>query len=144
MSLKSYLLVGIQFVCLVIIVLTGPIIVSDSWLLILELVGIIIGFWALQTMTMKNLHVFPEAHAKSVLVTHGPYRFIRHPMYTALLLCTFAMVFDEFSYVRLVVWLSLGIDLVAKLTYEERLLAQRFQEYSGYQRRTARLVPYIL
>ena len=143
MSLKSSLLVSVQFICLGIIVLTGPIIVSSPWLLILEFVGVLIGLWAFQTMTMKNLHVFPEVHKTSVLVTRGPYRVIRHPMYTALLLCTFAMVFDEFSYMRFIVWVLLGIDLVVKLTYEERLLTQHFQEYSDYQQQTARLVPFV-
>ncbi|WP_447969976.1 methyltransferase family protein [Nitrospira sp. M1] len=140
---KSTLLVGVQFVCIGIIVLTGPIIVSTGWLLALEIAGFVVGLWAFQAMTVKNLHVFPEVHERSVLVTHGPYRFIRHPMYTALLLCTFAMILNEFSMLRLIVWLGLGIDLIAKLTYEETLLVQHFQEYSDYQRQTARLVPFI-
>ena len=109
----------------------------------LEVIGVFIGLWALQAMTMKNLHVFPEVHGKSFLVTHGPYRFIRHPMYTALLLCTLAMVLDEFSMMRGIVWLLLAINLVAKLTYEERLLAQHYPEYESYQRQTSRLVPFI-
>lgn len=134
---------SVQFICLGIIVLTGPIIVSSLWLLSIEFIGVFIGLWAFQAMTMKNLHVFPEVHERSVLVTRGPYCLIRHPMYIALLLCTFAMVIDEFSYMRLMVWVLLGIDLVAKLTYEERLLTQHFQEYSEYQHRTARLVPFV-
>jgi len=140
---QSTLLVGVQFVCIGIIVLTGPIIVSIGWLLGLELAGVIIGLWAFQAMSIKNLHIFPEVHEKSVLVTHGPYRFIRHPMYTALLLCTLAMILDEFSILRLMVWLVLGVDLILKLTYEETLLVQRFQEYTRYQRQTSRLIPSI-
>ncbi|GJL52249.1 MAG: isoprenylcysteine carboxyl methyltransferase [Nitrospirales bacterium] len=140
---KSTLLVGVQFVCIGIIVLTGPIIVSMSWPLGLELAGVIIGLWAFQAMSIRNLHIFPEVHEKSVLVTHGPYHFIRHPMYTALLLCTLAMVVDEYSTIRLVVWVFLVIDLIVKLTYEETLLVQRFQEYTGYQRQTSRLIPYV-
>ncbi|GJL63953.1 MAG: isoprenylcysteine carboxyl methyltransferase [Nitrospirales bacterium] len=140
---KSMLLVGVQFICIGIIVLTGPIIVSMSWLLGLELAGVIIGLWAFQAMTIKNLHIFPEVHKTSVLVTHGPYHFIRHPMYTALLLCTLAMILDEFSTLRLVAWVFLVVDLIVKLTYEETLLVQRFQEYTRYQRHTSRLIPYV-
>ncbi|MCA9472923.1 MAG: hypothetical protein MRJ96_05835 [Nitrospirales bacterium] len=142
-STRSYVLVSVQFICLISIVLTGPLIVSSPWLLILEVMGVLIGLWAFQAMTMKNLHIFPEVHQKSFLVTRGPYRFIRHPMYTALLLSTSAMVLDAFSMIRGIVWVLLAIDLVAKLTFEERLLVERFQEYRDYQRQTFRLFPFI-
>ena len=142
-SIKSYVLVSVQFVCLGIIVLTGPLFVSDPWFLGLELAGIGIGVWALQAMRIKNLRAYPEVREGSELVTRGPYQFIRHPMYTALLLFTLALVLGEFSYVRLVVWVVLGMDLIVKLTYEEQLLNEHFKEYAAYQRKTSRLVPLI-
>lgn len=62
-------------------------------------------------------------------------------MYSALLLLTLAMVLEEFSYWRGLVWLTLFVDLYFKLRYEETLLVQTFPEYPEYQKHTHQLIP---
>ena len=110
----------------------------------LEFAGICLGVWALATMTLRNLNVLPDIRPGSTLVTHGPYRYVRHPMYTALLLTTLALILDVFSIERLILWILLFVDLWLKLRYEEQLLVRHFEGYSDYQRRTKRLVPFLI
>ncbi len=110
----------------------------------MEILGGLLGIWALGTMKLKNLSALPEVKPESVLLTTGPYRWIRHPMYTALLLVTLAVVLDAFSIGRGCVWLVLVIDLFLKLQFEETLLMQAFPEYRTYQRQTYRLIPWLL
>lgn len=140
---QSYLLVGIQLLCLGLIVLTGPLI-AKGWILGgLEFVGVALGVWALGSMSLRNMNIFPEVKTGSTLVTHGPYHYIRHPMYTAVLLISLAMVLNEWSWLRVCLWVVLAADLLVKLRYEERLLSEHFESYQAYQRRTACLLPYL-
>lgn len=143
-SFQSYLLVTIQFLCLGGLVITGPLLASGAIALGLELLGFALGVWAIVTMKLPNLNILPDIRAGSRLVTHGPYRYIRHPMYTALLLVTLALVLDAFSLKRLILWITLAIDLWVKLVYEERLLARHFGNYEDYRQRTKRILPFLL
>ncbi len=140
---KSYVLVSVQFVCIGAILVSGPWIAGHKLLLTLELLGALLGIWAVLTMKVKNLHVFPEVKSGSHLVTAGPYQWIRHPMYTALLMIMLALVCESFSYWRGLYWLLLSGNLVAKLSYEEMFLREVFDDYEAYRLRTWRLVPWI-
>ena len=141
--LWSYVLVGLQLVFLGLILITGPLIAGVWGTRVMEVLGVALGLWALGSMAASRINILPDIRAGSILITAGPYRYIRHPMYAAVLLFTLALVLDEFSWFRCVVWILLFTDLVAKLTYEERLLTQHFEDYREYQRRTKRLVPFV-
>jgi len=78
-----------------------------------------------------------------VLVTWGPYRYVRHPSYTA-----YFLMFLGFSltWLNLVAFLPLlAIPGYVKITVvEEELLIRRFgEEYRRYQRRTGKFFPKI-
>ena len=142
-SFRSYVYVGVQFFCLVLIIATGPWLVASPEFLVLEMLGIFFGFWALLTMKLCNLSALPETKPNCSLQTGGPYRWLRHPMYSALLLVMLVLVLEEFTYWRGIVWLVLSLDLVLKLQYEEQLLVNKFPEYRGYQSKTSKLIPWI-
>lgn len=141
-SVKSVVFVAVQLLCIAYIVITGPWLAELPWIWI-EIAGFYLGAWAVWTFKLKNLRALPEPTHKSKLVTRGPYRWIRHPMYSAVLLLTGALVLDAPGRGRVVVWLLLLADLVAKLHFEEALLASRFPEYSAYRKRTKRLIPFV-
>jgi len=140
---RSYLLVLLQFAALLALLLTGPLWAQTPWLLAVELAGLALVLWALIAMRLANLHMLPDVRPNAQLVQRGPYRFIRHPMYSAILLATLALVIDTFSWLRLGVWLVLLIDLLIKLRYEERLLAAHYPDYQRYQQQTKRLLPWL-
>ncbi len=139
----SYIFVIVQFACIGAIVFTGPVLASSPLLLVIEILGISIGFWAIWTMRIGNFNITPDAKPGARLVTHGPYRYIRHPMYLSVLLTMLALVLDQFSILRMTIWLVLLADLLLKLRYEEKLLSSQVSDYSGFAERTKRLVPFI-
>ncbi|MBM4134604.1 MAG: isoprenylcysteine carboxylmethyltransferase family protein [Nitrospira sp.] len=141
---KSFLLVGAQFLCLGVLLVTGPLLPDGLAERALVGVGLGLAVWALVTMSPRSLTAFPDVRPGGVLATNGPYRYIRHPMYTAVLLLTLGLVLGHASLLRLIVWLVLAVNLWVKLSYEERLLAQRFPDYPAYRAGTKRLIPFLL
>ena len=141
--LKSNLLVLVQFVCLALLALTGPLVARQPLLLVLEAAGGFLGLWAIGSMRIGNFNITPEVRRNSALVAAGPYRWVRHPMYLAVLMVAAALVLDHFTPMRALIGLVLAVDLLVKLTFEERLLAAHHPEYAGYAQRTARLIPFI-
>ena len=141
--LKSFTFVAIQFVCLGLIALTGPLFPGNIFLLMVELLGITIGVWAVLVMGLGKFNITPDPLSSSRLVTRGPYRLIRHPMYLALLLVTLPLLAADFSWFRLVIWLILLVDLLLKLNYEEGLLTTQLTGYAEYKQNSYRLIPFI-
>jgi len=128
--------------------------VFSAWLLIpgasfqwnpagsgLCVVGAILLVWALIVNRPGNFRILPEIREGAHLVQAGPYRWICHPMYTALLLVTLAGLSCQFSWLRLVVWLCLLGVLYAKALREEGLLISQFPDYTAYRARTGRFLP---
>ena len=140
---KSSLYVAIQFICLGLIAITGPLFPSNVTLIVIELSGIGLGIWAILSMRIGNFNIAPDPLKWTELVTSGPYRLIRHPMYLALLLITLPLVIYDFDLFRISVWLVLLLDLLLKLNYEEKLLARKLVGYDQYMGKSARLIPFL-
>jgi len=77
------------------------------------------------------------------LVTTGPYRFVRHPLYLAEEIATVG-VFMQFASVYTALLLAAHIAFqLRRLHNEELVLSTRFPEYAAYGDATARLIPRI-
>lgn len=141
--MKSYSLVLIQFGALALIALTGPWIAEGFLLQVIEGIGLGIGLWAIATIRIGNFNLTPNVKQDGQLVQTGPYQFIRHPMYLALLLVTLALVLSYFSPLRLGAWVILAVDLIVKIGFEEQLLTTHYASYLHYQQQTDRLIPFV-
>ncbi|MFO7772349.1 MAG: isoprenylcysteine carboxylmethyltransferase family protein [Dehalococcoidia bacterium] len=80
---------------------------------------------------------------RQVLVTDGPYRWIRHPMYSAFYLLHVAVFFLTANWFIGVTWLAgLTITILLRVRREEEMLLERFgDQYGSYMDRTGRFVP---
>ncbi len=137
-------LVVTQFLLIGLMLLAGPIWPSDWGLQVMMVLGGVIGLWAFVAMGIRNIRAFPEIPESGRLVVDGPYRWVRHPMYTSLLLMTLAWVLENPFPFRLILWMGLVVTLWVKLNYEEQLLLARFSFYQEYRTRTKRIIPFLL
>ena len=105
--------------------------------------GVGIAIWARWTLA-GNWSSDIQFKQRHELAQRGPYRFVRHPIYTGILLMCLgpALLFG-----RLHFWLGLlffGIGFWIKLKQEEALMMRHFPEYAEYRKRVKALVPFVL
>lgn len=75
--------------------------------------------------------------------TPGPYRFVRHPMMTGLLIAFWAT--PEMSYGHLLFAIAMTLYIAVGVAFEERDLVRRYgQTYESYRRETPRFFPRIV
>lgn len=110
---------------------------------VLWLCGVAIGLLTLSANRPGNFNIRPEPKEHSQLVKTGPYRWVRHPMYSSVLLLAAGASFWLMSLIGAVLWLALLAVLTTKASLEETWLLQRYSEYAAYRTQTWRLVPWI-
>lgn len=140
--MNSIVLVVIQFSLIVMIAGIGKF--PDTVMtIVLFAAGILLGITSILFMRFDNLRIFPEPKKNIRLVTAGPYRILRHPMYTSVLLFAASFIADSPLYFPYILWFMLLVILIIKIQLEERLLPKRLPEYVEYKKRTWRLIPFI-
>jgi len=99
--------------------------------------------WALYSLTYlgRRFSIVPEARG---LVTTGPYRLSRHPIYLGEIIAGFGLVLPTLLSLHVVVFaIFLGAQ-IARTYFEERVLRSTYPQYEAYARRTRRLIPFVL
>ena len=112
-----------------------------AWLLVVGSVAL--AAWTLFHNRLGNFNIRPAPRANGVLVTTGPYRLIRHPMYASVLLGAAALVALSDPVFAWPVWMALALVLWQKLVLEERWMREHHPNYDAYCRVSKRLVPWI-
>jgi len=106
--------------------------------------SLLLGVWTLWHNPPGNFNIRPEPKASGRLVTGGPYRYMRHPMYSALLLFAAAEVAAYADVWKLAAWLLLAAVLWGKTVLEERGLREKHADYAAYAGRVRRFVPLVI
>ncbi len=105
--------------------------------------GLALAMWA-RIHLGKNWGMPMTQKDEPELVTSGPYRFVRHPIYSGLLVAVLGTALAT-SLAGLVIVLVLGGYFYYSATVEERNLIATFPEaYPAYRAHTKRLIPFVL
>jgi protein-S-isoprenylcysteine O-methyltransferase Ste14 len=116
------------------------------WLTLLAQALVLGGYWVMFQVLKFNTFASSviQVEAGQKVISDGPYRIVRHPMYSAILLMVLFTPFALGSYVALPLAVLLIPVLVYRLVNEEKMLRQELAGYAEYCRRTRfRLVPFV-
>jgi protein-S-isoprenylcysteine O-methyltransferase Ste14 len=104
--------------------------------------AVLLMIWARMTFGRRSFHASADP-TEGGLVTTGPYRFIRHPIYTAACLFGCAGAVSNWSVPAGVLAVMMIVGAIVRMLCEERLVVARYPEYQEYARTTRRMVPFI-
>lgn len=106
----------------------------------IQVAAILLMIWARLTFKLRSFHAIADPTAGGIVST-GPYRFIRHPIYAAAFYFIAAGAIAHPGVQSLSAALLAAVMLFVRMRSEEILLIERYPEYSSYAASTSRILP---
>jgi protein-S-isoprenylcysteine O-methyltransferase Ste14 len=110
--------------------------------IVIQIAAMSIMIWARITFGGRSFHA-TATPTEGGLVTSGPYRFVRHPIYAAALLLIWAGVLGNLSVENVFYGILTIAGAFVRIMCEEALVRVRYPEYDEYARKTRRLIPFV-
>jgi protein-S-isoprenylcysteine O-methyltransferase Ste14 len=112
--------------------------------LLIAFIGLAIAFWA-RYLLGANWSATVQQKSGHTLITAGPYKFVRHPIYSALLLMFSGHALIVGDWRAIIAVAIVFVSFWFKLRKEERLMQALFgEQYTRYLKATKALVPGLL
>jgi protein-S-isoprenylcysteine O-methyltransferase Ste14 len=104
---------------------------------VLIVMGMLASFVVLRWLG-RAFSIMAEARR---LVTHGPYRLVRHPLYVCEELAVIGTFIQVISPLAAVIFIMHFVFQLRRMLNEEQILSETFPDYEDYARQTPRLIP---
>lgn len=146
LPLKDYILVGIQGLLFLAFIFDVSLTAHQLPLytttigLIVSVIGIAIFILSILQLS-TSLSPFPTPKADGKLIQTGLYKYIRHPIYTGILVCCIGYTVYSSSLYRLIIVALLFLLFSIKVRYEEEKLTLKFPRYKNYMKTSGRFFP---
>lgn len=119
----------------------------DDWL---RWVGVAFGIGSVALLAWSDHHLgrnfspILRIRNEHTLVQTGPYRWVRHPIYTSGMLFVIAMLLVSSNWFVGLCWSSLLVLYVQRVSREEAMMLEQFgEQYRDYMQKSGRLIPRI-
>jgi protein-S-isoprenylcysteine O-methyltransferase Ste14 len=144
---KDYLFVTIQFILFGLFILNfdwnfGLTFFIKSIGLVFSIFGFLVALIAVLQLNTK-LSPFPTPKENAVLLENGLFQFVRHPIYSGLLLLFYGYGLYLDSIYKIVITSILLLLFYFKTNYEEIQLERKFPDYIIYKQKVGRFFPKI-
>jgi protein-S-isoprenylcysteine O-methyltransferase Ste14 len=127
---------------LIYLISRGDILSANPVGIVIQVGSVGLMIWARITFGFRSFHAAANT-TKGRLVTNGPYRWLRHPIYSAVIYFTWAGVMSHLHWDAAAAALLVTLSLFARMLFEERFLRETYEEYESYSKHTARLIPFV-
>jgi protein-S-isoprenylcysteine O-methyltransferase Ste14 len=127
---------------IVVLAVTGNLFSASPFVIAAQAAAVGLNLWARRSFQKGTFRV-SAAPGSSSIIRRGPYRFIRHPMYSAALLFVWAGIVSHVSVLTLAIGIAVTALTIARVIAEERLLSAKYPDYLEYTRSTKAVVPYL-
>ena len=111
--------------------------------LALQVGAVLLMLWARITFGRRSFHAAADPTSGG-LVTSGPYRFLRHPIYAAATYFVWTAAIDHHTAPAFAGAVLLAAGAFVRMLAEERLLVAMYPAYASYKERTKRIVPFVV
>ena len=124
-----------------VLAVTGNLLTASPFVILAQVTAVGLSVWARRSFQKGTFRV-SAAPGGTAVIRRGPYRIIRHPMYSAALLFIWAGVVSHASLLTLSIGVAVTVVAVVRVIAEERLLRAKYPDYDQYARTTRALVPF--
>jgi protein-S-isoprenylcysteine O-methyltransferase Ste14 len=107
-----------------------------------QTLAVLLMVWARLTFGKRSFHASADP-TEGGLITSGPYRFLRHPIYAAIFYFFWAAILSHMSIINFCLGIVATAGIMIRIFSEERLLIVRYPEYIAYAARTKRIIPFV-
>lgn len=139
----GYLYTTIQFILLGLIFFTPPLIPDTLPALVILGVAVLLGLWAIWVFRHTRINIFPYLPKGAQIIQAGPYKYVRHPMYTAVMFFGLAYFVAQSNWYYIAYFFMLLFIVILKIRFEERQLIKYADEYEKKFFSTYRLFPCV-
>lgn len=108
-----------------------------------QIAAVSLAVWARRSFPTGAFRV-RAAPGGPAIIRSGPYRFLRHPMYTASLLFLWAAILGHPDTWKIAMGIAVTFVVCMRVIVEERLLRARYPDYVEYTRTTKALIPFLV
>jgi len=143
MKLLSNLSLPITILTILYLLISGNLLTPSPIIIAAQIAALALSVWARLSFSSDQFSIHAEPK-DGQLLTRGPYRFIRHPMYTAALLLVWSGIGAYLSPTNLIIGLLLTILVGVRIFTEEEYLRTSYPDYAAYATRTKRIIPLII
>lgn len=140
----KYLLYGQLILLILLFYFSNFLMISkNGFLAVLFILAMGLLLYSVYNMGLDTFSPFPEPKKGSKHIQTGAYKFIRHPMYTGIIILGLMLVLSDPQFLNTIIYIILLYVLDAKATYEEGLLLKLYPTYKEYMLKTSKFFPFV-
>jgi protein-S-isoprenylcysteine O-methyltransferase Ste14 len=133
---------GVATAGVVILVFRDSLLASGVIAIGVQVASTLLMLWARMSLGRRSFHAAADP-TEGGLVTWGSYKYLRHPIYAAVLYFLWAGVLTHPGIINGLSGALVTVGLAVRMAAEERLVAERYPEYAAYAAHTKRIIPFI-